>query len=228
MEFTQQLDTYEISVLKHSSGNASSVLWGPKTKWGWKCSTLVMGLFTLIVSMVLSGCAATNARKLTTWSVLLQKKKKASSSPFIAPLMSVGSRDQVKQVTPDLKWVVKWVIFLFTVAKQKTIRHKIKCGKDGRQIAPRKKASAGEGFKEQLWSVADLDLTFDLWEANKNKPPKEKFSKLAISKQTGIPYTTVCERLSGCRGGGRRGKIAGGKCQSKVLDKGKQAGNILE
>ena len=199
------------SVLKHSSRNASSVLWRPKTKWGWNCSTLVMELFTLIVSMVLSGCATTNARKLTTWSVLLQKKKKASSSPFIAPLMSVGSRDQVKPVTPDLKRLVKQVIFPFTVVKQKTTPHKIKRGKDSRRIAPRKKTSAGEGFKEQLCSVADLDLAFDLWEANKNKPPKEKLSKLAISKQTGIPYTTVCERLSGHRGGGRRGKIAGGK-----------------
>ena len=106
--------------------------------------------------------------------------------------------------------------------------HKIKHGKDGRRIAPRKKASAGEGWKEQLWSVAKLDLAFDLWEANKDKPPKEKLSKLAISKKTGIPYTTRSERLSGCQGGGRRGKIAGGKCQSKVLDEGKQAGNIPE
>ena len=177
------------SVLKHSSENASSVLWRPETKWDRKCSTLVMGSFTLMVSMVLSGCAATNARKLTTWSVLLQKKKKASSFPFIAPLMSVGSRGQVK-------WVVKRVIFPFTVVKQKTTPNKVKCGKDGRRIAPRKKASSGAGFKEQLWSVADLDLAFDLWEANKNKPPKEKLSKLAISKQTGIPYTTVYERLS--------------------------------
>ena len=206
-------------MLKHSSGNASYVLWRPETKWGWKCSTLVMGSFTPMVSMVLSGCAATNARKLTTWSVLLQKKKKASSSPFIAPLMSVGSRDQVKRVTA-LKRVVKRVIFPFTVAKQKTTPKKVKCSKDGRCIAPRKKASSGAGFKEQLWSVADLDLAFDLWEANKNKPPKEKMSKLAISKQTGIPYTTVCERLSGCRGDVKRGKIAGGRCQLKVLDEG--------
>ena len=131
-----------------------------------------MGSSTLTVSTKRSGCVAINARKLTTWSVLLQKKKKASSSPFIAPLMSVGSRDQVKRVTPDLKRVVKWVIFPFTVAKQKVTPHKIKCGKDGRQIAPRKKASAGGGFKEQLWSIADLDLAFDLWEANKNKPPR--------------------------------------------------------
>ena len=178
--------------------------------------------------MILSGCTATNARKLTTWSVLLQKKKKASSSSFIAPLMSVGSRDQVKRVTPDLKLVVKWVTFPFTVVKQKITPHKIKCDKDGRQIAPRKKASAGAGFKEELWDVKDLDLAFDLWEANKDKPPKEKLSKLAISKQTGIPYTTVCERLSGNHSDGKRGKIAGAKCQSKVLDEGKQTGNILE
>ena len=103
---------------------------------------------------------------------------------------------------------------------------KIRCGKDGRIITPRKEASAREGFKQQLWSVTDLDLAFDLWEANKNKPPKEKLSKLAISKQIGIPYTTVCERLSGCHGGVRRGKIVGEKCQLKVLDEGKQTGNI--
>ena len=114
------------------------------------------------------------------------------------------------------------------MAKQKTTPHKIKHGKDSRRIAPRKKAITGEGSKEQLWSVAKLDLAFDLWEANKNKPPKEKLSKLAISKKTGIPYTTLCERLSGHQGGGKRGKITGGKHQSKVRDEGKQAGNIPE
>ena len=215
-------------VWKPFNGSVSFVLLRHQTRWGLKCSTLVMGSSTLMVSTKRSGCVAINAKRLTTWSVLLQKKKKTSSSPFIAPLMSVGSREQVKRVTPGLKRVVKRVIFPFTVAKQKTTPHKIKHGKDGRRIAPRKKASAGEGSKEQLWSVAKLDLAFDLWEANKDKPPKEKLSKLAISKKTGIPYTTLCERLSGCRGGGKRGKIAGGKCHTKVLDKGKQVGNIPE
>ena len=215
-------------VWKPFNGTVSFVLLRHQTRWGLKYSTLAMGSSTLMVSTKRSGCVAINAKRLTTWSVLLQKKKKTSSSPFIAPLMSVGNREQVKRVTPGLKRVVKRVIFPFTVAKQKTTPHKIKCDKDGRWIAPRKKASTGEGSKEQLWSVAKLDLAFDLWEANKDKPPKEKLSKLAISKQTGIPYTTLCERLSGCRGGGKRGKIAGGKCQSKVLDEGKQAGNILE
>ena len=110
------------------------------------------------------------------------------------------------------------------MARQKTTKKHL--GKDGRRIGKRQKASAGEGSKEQLWSVADMDEVFDLWEANQNKPPKEKLSKLAISKRTGIPYTTVCERLSGHRGGGRRGKIAWGKRQPKVLMAGKQAGNF--
>ena len=185
-------------VWKPFNGSVLFVLLRHQTRWGLKCSTLAMGSSTLMVSTKRSGCVAINTKRLTTWSVLLQKKKKTSSSPFIAPLMSVGSREQVKRVIPGLKPVVKRVIFLFTAAKQKTTPHKIKRGKDGRQIAPRKKASAGEGSKEQLWSVASLDLAFDLWEANKDKPPKEKLSKLAISKQTGIPYTTLCERLSGC------------------------------
>ena len=148
-------------VLKPFNGSVSFVLLRHQTRWGLKCSTLVMGSSTLMVSTKRSGCVAINAKRLTTWSVLLQKRKKTSSSPFIAPLMSVGSREQVKRVTP------------------------------------RKKASTGEGSKEQLWSVAKMDLAFDLWAANKDKPPKEKLSKLAISKETGIPYTTLCERLSG-------------------------------
>ena len=42
-----------------------------------------------------------------------------------------------------------------------------------------------------------------------------------ISKMTGIPYTTLNERLTGRRGGGCRGKIAGGKQTAKVLKAGK-------
>ena len=73
------------------------------------------------------------------------------------------------------------------MAKQKTTPHKTKRGKDGRRIAPRKKASAGEGSKEQLWSVAKMDLAFDLWAANKDKPPKEKLSKLPLGKSNWNP-----------------------------------------
>ena len=89
--------------------------------------------------------------------------------------------------------------------------------KDGRIITSRKKASAGEGSKEQLWKVEKLEEAFNLWEKNKELPPKEKLSINKISKMTGIPYTTSNERLTGRRGGGHRGKIAGGKQTAKVL-----------
>ena len=118
--------------------------------------------------------------------------------------MSVGSRRNVKRV-------IKRVIFLFLVARQKTTQKKVHHGKDGRIIAPRKPASAGYKVKEQKWPASELDRAFDLWEANKTKPKDQQMSKLAISKEVKIPYTTICERLSGRRGGGKRGKIAGGK-----------------
>ena len=84
-------------------------------------------------------------------------------------------------------------------------------------LSPHKKASAGEGSKEQLWKVEKLEEAFDLWEKNKQLPHKERLSMNKISKMTGIPYTTLNERLSGRHGGGWRGKIAGGKWTAKVL-----------
>ena len=97
------------------------------------------------------------------------------------------------------------------------MKKKVRKAKDGKVIAPIKTGSAGRDKKEQLWKVKDLDRAFDLWEKKKDLPPKERWSKNKISKETGIPYTTLCERLSGRRGGGKRGKIAGGKCTAKIL-----------
>ena len=154
------------------------------------------------------------------------RKRRKHQVP-LAPLMSVGSRNQVKLVTTGRKWVVKRVIFSFTVAKQKTTPKKVKHGKDGRIVYERRPVQVQDSS-----SICGQLLTWT-WclicgRPTKTNPPKEKLSKLAISKQTSIPYTTVCERLSGCHGGGRRGKIGGGKCQLKVLDEGKQTGNIPE
>ena len=209
------------NVFLHSNGSASFVVLRPQTRWALKCSTSPMVSSIQMVSTKRNGSAAANVNTLTTWTVLHMKKKQNSTSPLSAPSMNA---ENSKQVTSPIKRVIKRVIFLFSVARQKTTK---KClGKDGRWIGKRQKASTGEGSKEQLWSVADMDEVFDLWEANQNKPPKEKLSKLAISKRTGIPYTTVCKRLSGHRGGDRRGKIAGGKRQPKVLMAGKQAGNF--
>ena len=42
-------------------------------------------------------------------------------------------------------------------------------------------------------------------------PPDKRLSKQQIAITCEIPYTTVCERLSGRRGVGKTGKIAGEK-----------------
>ena len=89
--------------------------------------------------------------------------------------------------------------------------------KDGSIIGPCKKPSAGEGSKEQQWKVEKLEEVFNLWEKNKELPPKERLSMNKISKMTGIPYTTLNKRLTGRCGGGLRGKIMGGKRTAKVL-----------
>ena len=209
------------NVWKHSSGSALFVLLRHLTRWASKCSILGMELCTQMVSIKKSGCAATNAKILTTWNVLHLKRKKTSNSPSSVCLMSVGSRRNVKRV-------IKRVIFSFSVARQKTTQKKLRCGKDGRKIAPRKPASSGYKVKEQKWPASELDRAFDLWEANKNKLKDQQMSKLAIAKEVKIPYTTICERLSGRRGGGKRGKIAGGKRTPRVLAEGKQAGNFSE
>ena len=101
--------------------------------------------------------------------------------------------------------------FFVLSGKAKTTLKKVCRGKDRRIISPRKPASAGYKVKEQKWPASELDRAFDLWEANKIKPKNEQMSKLAIAKEVKIPYTTICEQLSGRRGGGKRGKIAGGK-----------------
>ena len=135
--------------------------------------------------------------------------------------MSEGSNPKFKRVGLGLKRVIKWVTFSFLVVRQKTTKQKIRRVKDGRVIAPHKKASAGEGSKEQQWKVEKLEEAFNLWEKNKELPPKEQLSTNKISKMTGIPYTTLNERLTGRHGEGRRGKIAGGKWTAKVLKAGK-------
>ena len=208
-------------VWKPFNGSVSFVLLRHQTRWGLKCSTLAMGSSTLMVSTKRSGCVTINAKRLSICVVSLKRKKKTSSSPSCAGLMSVGSNPKFKRVGLDLKRVIKQVTFSFLVERQKTTQKKIRRAKDGRIITPRKKASAGEGSKEQQWKVEKLEEAFNLWEKNKELPPKEKLSMNKISKMTGIPYTTLNERLTGRHGGGCRGKIVGGKCTAKVLKAGK-------
>ena len=132
-------------VWKPFNGSVSFVLLRHQTRWGLKCSTLVMGSSTLMVSTKRSGCVAINAKRLSICVVSLKKKKKTSSSPSCAGLMSVGSDPKFKRVGLDLKQVIKSVTFSFLVARQKTTVKKIRRAKDGRIIAPPQESQCRRG-----------------------------------------------------------------------------------
>ena len=118
MEFTQHLDQYE---------HARCV-----ETFQWKCLICSveapdqvglemqhMGSSTLMVVTKRSGCVAINAKRLSICAVSFKRKKKTSSSPSCAGLMSVGSNLKFKRVGLGLKRVIKWVTFSFLVARQK-------------------------------------------------------------------------------------------------------------
>ena len=212
-----------LNVSKYMVEDASYALLKQRTKWGLNCSILLMVLCTSMVLMVKCGYAARNARKYTILLVSAQINHNQQNGPLYAAFLNVNS----KRVRIDLpKWVIfKQVTILIAVAKQKKGKPQPpkveRQGKDGRKIGIRRESSSRKNRKEQEWSEEDINTCFDLWEANPTKKPEERLSKHQISLQTGVPYTTVCERLSGRSAGGKRGKIAGGKRQGKVLDAGK-------
>ena len=212
------------------AGNASFVPLRQRTKLGLNCSILVMALCTSMVLMDQSGYAAINARIDTILLVSALIKKNQPNGPFSALFWNANSK--WVEVVSWVKWVInKRVTISVAVVKQKQGKphppppppwH----GKDGRRIEVRQRASSGKGKKEQLWQEKDMERAFTLWEENEAKSPKDKLSKRQIALECGIPYTTFCERVSGRRGGGQRGKIAGGKREPKILDRGEQVGNI--
>ena len=193
---------------KCMAGNASYALLKQRTKWGLNYSILLMALCTSMVLMDLSGYAVLNARKHTILLVSAQIKKNQQNGHFSVPFWNASSKR-----VPESE--VKRVICSVLVAKQKQGKpcpSKPKCrGKDGRKIGLRRVAFPGIGKKEQTWSEEAINKCFALWEENKNLPVEQQRSKRQISIECQVPYTTVCGRLSGRRGGGRKGKIAGGK-----------------
>ena len=216
-------------MLNCSNGSVSSALFRLRTRWGLKCSILVMVLFTQMVSTKGSRFSAMDAKKHSIWTVSPLKNLKHSNGLSCVPLMPVGNSLDLKWIIMSKRvvWVVKRVIFQILVAKQKMGKKHQKRGKDGRAIPERKAASSGKGQQEQRWTEEDMEEVFNQWEANDHLlPGQKKKSKRQISKDTRVPYTTVCERLSGRQGGGKRGKIAGGKRTLKVLDEGKHAGSF--
>ena len=199
-------------VSKCMGESASYALLRQRTRWGLNCSILLMALSIQTVLMVRSGYFAQNARTHTILLVSAPTNQIQQDGPLCAGFWSVNS----KRVKVDLpKRVIKWVTISVLVVKQKKGKPRPpkpeRRGKDGRKIGVRRDASAGRNRKEQTWTEEKLNEAFDLWEQNADLPPEQQLSKRQISIQKGIPYTTLCERLSGRRGGGKRGKIAGGK-----------------
>ena len=130
--------------------------------------------------------------------------------------MNAELTSDTKQVEVlHVKWVtIKLVTISVLVVKQKQGKQcpeRPQCGKDGRVIANRKAANSGKAKREQLWPKENMEKAFRLWEENKDLPPDKRLSKRQIAITCEIPYTSVCERLSGRHGVGKTGKIAGGK-----------------
>ena len=218
-------------VSKCMGGSASYAPLRQKTRWDLNSSILLMALFIQMVLMVQSGYFAPNARTHTISLVSTPTNQNQQDGPLYAGFWSANSkRVRVDLPESEVKRVIfKRVTISVLVAKQKKGKPRpekpVRRGKDGRKIGVRKAASSGFGKKEQKWTEEAINKCFDLWEANQHLPPEQQKSKRQISIECEVPYTTVCERLSGRHGGGRKGKIAGGKRQGKVLDHGKQAGN---
>ena len=174
-------------VFKCLDGSASFALWRPRTKWGSKCSTLVMVLCTLMVLTIANGYVATAAGKNTIWSVSPLRNLKQSNGLSYAPSMPARNRLDLKQVAALSKRVIKRVIFSLSVPKQKTTTKKICRGRDGRRIPERRAASAGKGKKEQGWKELDIDEMFRLWARNDELPAEQRLSISKIAKQCGVP-----------------------------------------
>ena len=140
-------------------------------------------------------------------------KKNQPNGPFSALFWNVNSKwVEVGLPKSGVKWVIfKWVTVSVAVVKQKVgipcPPKEPQCGKDGRKIGVRQKASSGKGKKEQQWQEKDMERAFNLWEENDVKQAKDKLSKRQIAKECGVPYTTFCERVSGRCGGGKGAKL---------------------
>ena len=99
-------------------------------------------------------------------------------------------------------------------------RHGKKGGKKKAQTEQEKKdAMSHKGKRNQAWKAEKMDEAQQLLKENDNLPDNKKLSYRAIARKTGIPVTTIIERLSGRRKG--KGHIAGGARKARVLSDGK-------
>ena len=89
----------------------------------------------------------------------------------------------------------------------------------GQTEEEKRDAMSHKGQRNQKWKAEQMDEAQKLLKQNDDLPDNKKLSYRAIARQTGVPVTTIIERLSGRRKG--RGHIAGGARKARVLSDGK-------
>ena len=218
-------------------GSATYVMKRQRTKSALKTSFLqITTLCLLMVMTVQNGSFVPLARNHTTLNVLLLKLSntfKPKDDHLLAPSMSVKVQKvpRVKRVNPlhpphltrSVKWVTKRVTYgelvLLSYTMKKKFSKKGKGGKVHQTPEEKRDAMSHKNKRNQQWKEEKMEEAKQLWEANKDKPPKERLSMRAIASQLKLLKTTVIERLSGRRKG--EGHIAGGNRKARVLTDGK-------
>ena len=180
-------------------------------KWpGWGTNKS----FTLTASMEVNGCAVMSAKRLTTWHVLLPKlrnKLKQRAGHLSALLISANKRVNARSGQGRSTQGPKWVNIFKRVVKRVIFFSS--------EMAKQKYSMSHKGQRNQTWKAEKMDEAQQLLKENDNLPDNKKLSYRAIARKTGIPVTTIIERLSGRRQG--KGHIAGGARKARVLSDGK-------
>ena len=212
------------------AGSATYVMKRLRIKSALRTSLWLMTMsFSLMALTAANGCFAPPAKSHIISDVFLLKvnnTSKPEDGPLPVPSMNVRA--------PKVKWVnltrstyqvTKWVTYSELLISSYTMKKFSKKGKGGKiHVTPEeiKDTMSHKNKKNQQWKEELIEEAKILWEANKNKPPKEQLSMRAIAAKLNLPKTTVIERLTGRRKG--EGHIAGGKRKARVLTDGKQAG----
>ena len=217
------------------AGSATYVMKRLRIKSALRTSFWLMTMsFSLMVLMAANGCFAPPAKSHIISDVLLLKVNNTSKpEDGLLPVPSMNVRApnfKWVNLTRSTNWVTKQVTKRVTYSEllisSYTMKKKfLKKGKGGKihLTSEEKKDTMSHKNKKNQHSKEELiEEAKVLWEANKNKPPKEQLSMRAIAAKLNLPKTTVIERLSGRRKG--EGLIAGGKRKAKVLTDGKQVG----
>ena len=215
------------------AGSVSYVMKRPRIRLAWKTSFWLMATLCLWTALMnQNGSFAQPAGMHSTSNVSLLRVSNRllqKDGPLLAPLMNaMGPKvPNFNRVNPrSTKRVTKWVTYAELLFSSYTMKKKFskkgKGGKVHRTDEEKRDAMSHKNQKNQQWEEEKIEEAKRLWDANKDKPAKEKLSMRAIARKLKLPKTTVIERLSGRRQG--EGHIAGGKRKARVLSDSKQAG----